>query len=138
MSLENMFKALNPPEEYSHSGLKTTFLDPYEFADEHTYTMCAEGLVDPAPFAHIPGGDGEEKFFEKSPWGRMDKRDFLALVESLRAGWNEKEPILIFVEKSGEPHIHEGNHRLRAAIYAKIPALIEVRYFGNSQDKVRL
>ncbi len=40
---------------------------------------------------------------------------------------------MIYVEANGHARIFDGEHRLHAAIYADIPALVEIRYFGNSE-----
>ena len=58
-------------------------------------------------------------------------------MECACQGHQEKgvtDAILIFKEMDGRVYIHEGNHRLRAAVAAHLASVpVEVRYFGNSQ-----
>jgi hypothetical protein len=108
-------------------------LDPYPQAGSHDLTRVDEGYLTPSILLNIPGRCDEQDLFKTNPYGRMTEKEFKALAESLKKGWRKTSPITIFVEKGGIPIIHEGNHRLRAAAYAGIKALVDIRYFGNSQ-----
>ena len=113
--------------------LQTVFSDPCESAGRHDVTRIDEGYLSPETLLGIKGEFDEQKLFQDNPYGRMGEQRFLALAESLKQGWRENAPVTVFVEKDGQAYIHEGNHRLRAAAYAGIKVLTEIRYFGNSQ-----
>lgn len=112
--------------------LECKCLAPYPKAGRHDITRIDKGVVPPELLLNLPGMEGEEKLFDRSPWGRMTEKEFTGLAESLKKGW--KGPVTVFVEKNGQAVIIEGNHRLRAAAFANIKALVEIRYFGNSQE----
>jgi ParB-like chromosome segregation protein Spo0J len=63
----------------------------------------------------------------------MDPEGFAALVADLKAN-GMREPVTVHVEQDRRVHIHEGNHRLRAAHRAGIAVPVEVKYFGNTQQ----
>jgi len=109
-------------------------LDPYPQAAPHDLTRVDEGYLSPSVLLNVPGRCDEHNLFKTNPYGRMTESQFKALAESLKEGWRKNLPVTVFVEKDGTPVIHEGNHRLRAAAYAGIKALVDIRYFGNSQE----
>ena len=115
--------------------LQCKYEDPYPKAGPHDITRIDVGYVPPQTLLdlNIPGKSGEENLFVKSPWGRMTEQQFFALAESLKKG-SDNPAVTIFVEKDGQAFVVEGNHRLRAAVIAKIDVLVEIRYFGNSQE----
>jgi hypothetical protein len=71
--------------------------------------------------------------FENDPTGGYGEDRWSALIEDIRV--NElKWAILILKEADGRVGIHEGNHRLRAAVAARLARVpVQIRYFGNSQ-----
>lgn len=98
-------------------------------------TRIDEGFVPASILLGLPGECGEHEVFAKSRFGSKTESEFRALAESLASGWRENAPILVCVEADGRATIYEGNHRLRAAEFAGIEAFVEVRYFGNSQER---
>lgn len=80
----------------------------------------------------LPGAEGEETLFQRSPAGRMTPEAFTALIDDLKAH-GMRHPVTVHVEQSGRVLIQEGNHRLRAAHRAGVPVLVEIKYFGNAQ-----
>lgn len=96
-------------------------------------TRIDEGFINPLSIVNFPGECGEHLLFESSQTGRMDRDQFNNLVDSLSNGWNMNKCVTIFVEHDGKVFIHEGNHRIRAAIKAGVDCFVEIRYFGNSQ-----
>lgn len=114
--------------------LTCTSLDPYPQAGPHDLTRVDKGYLSPSILLDVPGQCDEHDLFKITPYGRMTESQFKALAESLKKGWQKDSPVTVFVEKDGTPIIHEGNHRLRAAVYAGIKVLVDIRYFGNSQE----
>jgi len=108
--------------------------DPYPQAGPHDLTRVDNGYLAPSILLNIPGRCNEQDLFKTNPYGRMTESQFKILAESLKKGWQKDAPVTVFVEKDGTPVIHEGNHRLRAAAYAGIKVLVDIRYFGNSQE----
>jgi len=101
--------------------------------EPHSITRLDEGYVDPGELLHIPGLNGEQLLFEDDPTGGYGEERWGALIEDIRIN-GLKWAILIFKEMDGRVGIHEGNHRLRAAIAAGLTRVpVEIRYFGNSQ-----
>jgi hypothetical protein len=96
-------------------------------------TRIDEGFMNPLSIVNLPGECGEHLLFNSSQSGRMSKDQFDNLVDSLSKGWDENKCVTIHVEHDGKIFIHEGNHRIRAAIKAGIDCFVEIKYFGNSQ-----
>jgi very-short-patch-repair endonuclease/endogenous inhibitor of DNA gyrase (YacG/DUF329 family) len=102
-------------------------------AGNNDITRTDKGMIPPQRIIGIPGERGEHRLFLSSPTGRYSPRDWDKFVQDIKKN-GVKEPITIFKEKDGTVHIHEGNHRLRAAIEAGLKLVpVDIRYFGNSQ-----
>lgn len=99
----------------------------------HIITRIDEGYVDPNDLLHLPGLAGEHLQFDHDPTGGYGEQQWNTLIEDVRVN-GLQEAILIFKEMDGRAGIHEGNHRLRAAVAAALTRVpVEIRYFGNSQ-----
>ncbi len=101
--------------------------------DEFTLTRVDIGLADPHRLVGLNGLCEEHLLFQKNPYGRYTKDQWENFLSDLKKN-GMAYPITIFKEKDGRSHIHEGNHRIRAAIQigmSEVP--VEIRYFGNSQ-----
>jgi hypothetical protein len=100
----------------------------YPLGDNHI-TRYWEGLTDPAALAQLPGECGEHELFERSPTGRMSPEEWAELVQAAREGFQWLPLVLIDMERGAR--IHEGNHRIRAALAAGVPVPVEVRVFAG-------
>lgn len=104
----------------------------------YTCTRWDEGFVDPRLLVDLPGKKDEHVKLTFPP-GRYSANKWAELVSSLRAGYDEDNPVFIVKEKDGSVFIYEGNHRVRASIeagLAKIP--VEIRYMAGSQRNGQL
>lgn len=90
-------------------------------------------LVDPQLLVNFSGRKGEERLFANRPSGRKTPAQWRRFVESVAKG--VRDPVTIHVEPDGTVLIHEGNHRIRAAIEAGVMVPVEISYFGNSQRR---
>lgn len=81
--------------------------------------------VDPELLRRIPQGNALRKSTEEMAELVQNMRD-----HGFKGGDGQR--ILIYVEQDGRPRIGEGNHRAVAAIEAKVPVEVEIRYLGNS------
>jgi len=97
-------------------------------------TRLDTGVLPAARLLDIPGAAGEEVLFRRAPSGRMPPEAFAAMVEDLKAQ-GMRYPVTVHVEQDGRVLIHEGSHRLRAALQVGIPVPVEVKYFGNVQRR---
>lgn len=96
-------------------------------------TRLDTGVLPAGMLLDLPGAEGEEALFRQSPTGRMGPEGFAALVADLKAN-GMRDPVTVHVEQNRRVHIHEGNHRLRAAHQAGLAVPVEVKYFGNAQQ----
>ena len=97
-------------------------------------TRLDAGVLPAHLLVNLPGAAGEEDLFRRVPSGRMAPQSFADLVADLKAR-GMRSPVTLHVEQDGRVVIHEGNHRLRAALEAGIPVPVEVKYFGNAQRR---
>lgn len=118
--------------------LQTVFLDegPQGYiADKNTVTRIDKGKINPQEIINLPGEYGEEKLFAICKTGHYTQSEWNVFLQDLSDN-GMQYAITIFKEKDGVVHIHEGNHRLRAAIeLGREFVPIEIRYFGNSQRR---
>jgi hypothetical protein len=90
----------------------------------------------------LPGARGEQaRFIRPGDVAEQvradDERTVQELVKSIKAkGFDPSEPIMIWVEYNGLAFVAEGNHRLRAAIEAKLDSVpVEIRYFAGGEQE---
>jgi hypothetical protein len=117
--------------------LENLFIDegpPTWRAGPGDITRLDTGLLPAGVLLQLPGAEGEEALFRRSPSGRMGAEAFAELVADLKVN-GMRESVTVHVEQDGRVHIHEGNHRLRAAHRAEISVPVVVKYFGNVQRK---
>lgn len=116
------------------NGFSTIFSDKY--VGDEVITYVRKGYVEPEKIMDlIQKVCGEDQLFKKHRYGRMNRDEFESLAASLKAGWRDDAPTMIFVKWNGSVEIFEGRHRLRAAAHARIKALVEFRYFGASEER---
>ena len=124
-----------------NNTLRTTFLDagPQDYiASKNTITRIDRGKVNPQDIINLPGEYGEEKLFARCKTGRYNQSEWNIFLQNLSDN-GMQYPITIFKEKDGILHIHEGNHRLHAAIelgWEFVP--VEIICFGNSQTEGKI
>jgi ParB-like chromosome segregation protein Spo0J len=86
--------------------------------------------VDPKIFSKVQGARGEERGKHRNKKGK-EWNDF---VDDVR-NHGVEEIVSINVEPDGTIQVHEGNHRIDAALEAGLDRIpVQIRYYGNAQD----
>ena len=112
-----------------------TYLDegPEGWDAEGALTRRDRLFVDPRRLLGLPGRKGEERLFAVAPHGRKTPAEWTSFVTDIRRRGVQTH-IIVHVEPDEGALVHEGNHRIRAAIAARCAQVpVEISYFGNAQ-----
>lgn len=109
-----------------------------------TYTITRKdvGRIDPKLLVDLPGGNGEHLYFRHND-GQFESVKYPGQEWLDMVGWAKEElakpdtnhVVMIVKDKNHRVYIHEGNHRIRAAVQAGLPDIpVEFVYWACSED----
>jgi|2_EtaG_2_1085320.scaffolds.fasta_scaffold65628_2 hypothetical protein len=88
------------------------------------------GFIDPKTLKKVHGAGGEIRGKHRNKKGK----NWSGFVEDVKKHGVE-EIVSISVEPDGKIEVHEGNHRVDAALEAGLDRIpVNIRYYGNAQD----
>jgi ParB-like nuclease domain. len=103
---------------------------PHWVTPKNTHlTLVKLGYVPACDLLHIPGLNKEHELFNQQPSGRMQPDEWADFVADIEKHGNTY-PILLIADLDGF-HVHEGNHRIRAALTTGKDVYTELRCFAN-------
>lgn len=108
----------------------------------YSVTRKDVGRIDPKLLVDLPGGNGEHHYFRHND-GQFESVKYPGQEWLDMVGWAKEElakpdtnhVVMIVKDKNHRVYIHEGNHRIRAAVQAGLPDIpVEFVYWACSED----
>lgn len=108
----------------------------------YTITRKDVGRIDPKLLVDLPGGNGEHRYFrhndgqfESAKYPGQEWLDMVNWAKEELAKPDTTQVVMIVKDKDHRVYIHEGNHRIRAAVQAGLPDIpVEFVYWAFSED----
>lgn len=108
----------------------------------YTITRKDVGRIDPKLLVDLPGGNGEHLYFrhnngefESVKYPGQEWLDMVGWAKEELAKPDTNQVVMIVKDKNHRVYIHEGNHRIRAAVQAGLTDIpVEFVYWAFSED----